>query len=219
VLIAEHQTGGPGRFERSWEDVPGASVAMSVLLKPEAPLERWGWLSLVAGMSVCAALRRIAGIPASEPGSTSRIGLKWPNDVLVNGKKICGVLAQAAPPAVVLGIGLNVAQRADQLPVLTATSMLEAGLPTDREQIAAMVLDELARLCGQWASGSDLRSEYRQLSSTLGTPVRIDTDGQLLSGLAVDIAEDGELIVEIDGSPRRFAAGDVTHLRPNGGQR
>lgn len=102
VLVAEHQRSGRGRFTRSWEAPPGAAIAISVLLRPSLtiPLERWTWLPLLAGLAVADALVQVAGVPAR---------LKWPNDVLIEDRKVCGILVERVGDAAVIGMGINTA--------------------------------------------------------------------------------------------------------------
>ena len=110
---------------------------MSVLLRPPFPREAWGWLPLLAGLAVVTPLARLSGL---------ELGLKWPNDVLVGDRKLAGLLAEVVDDAVVVGLGLNVSLRADELPVPTATSLaIEASEVTDREPVLRAVLRDLAR--------------------------------------------------------------------------
>ena len=133
VLATEEQTAGRGRMGRSWVSQPGAALTFSVLLRPDpVPGERRGWLPLLAGVAVARAVRAVSGLPAT---------LKWPNDVLITGKKLAGILAeQAADGAVVIGIGINVATQADALPSgaggLRATSIaIEGGREVGRGRL------------------------------------------------------------------------------------
>ena len=149
VLVADHQTEGRGRTDRQWHTPPGTALTASILLRPQVPAERLSWLTLLAGLATVRALRTLA------PRESGRIGLKWPNDVLVDGaaeevegwgthRKVAGILAEliaalpSAPPgrdgrgdlpAVVVGIGINLRQQATELPVPWATSLELAGIP------------------------------------------------------------------------------------------
>ena len=214
VLVAEHQTGGRGRFERTWLDTPGTAISMSVLVHPRRKPTDWGWLSLLTGLSVALGLRTLADAPA-------RVQLKWPNDVLLDDRKICGVLCETAPgpgPAAVLGMGINVSMSDEELPVPTATSLLLAGLPTDKDAVIGAVLVELGRLLGRWEAGEDLRPDYQAACSTIGRRVRLQWDAEhdsaaMVSGVAVGVDTTGGLLVDDGSSVRSFAAGDVIHLR------
>jgi BirA family biotin operon repressor/biotin-[acetyl-CoA-carboxylase] ligase len=146
VLAAETQTAGRGRLGRSWSSPPRAALVFSVLLRPVtvAPAAR-AWLPLLTGIAVAAALRAEAGAAAT---------LKWPNDVLVDGRKIAGILAEAHGDAVVAGVGLNVTLTRAELPVPTATSLLlENAACLDRGRLLAAVLTELASRYTAWAAG------------------------------------------------------------------
>lgn len=144
VAATDHQTEGRGRLGRSWEDVPRRSILMSVLLRPDAPMPLWPELSLVAGQAVADALRS-AGVEAS---------LRHPNDVVVGGRKLVGVLPEASPGRVVLGIGVNVNHTADELPRETAkppTSLrLELGHEVERAPLLTEILVRLELGYGAW---------------------------------------------------------------------
>src|SRR5215468_535735 len=139
VVVAERQTSGRGRMGRQWESPARAGLMFSVLLRPAAdtPVSRYGWLPLLAGVAVVEAVRRLGEVDAV---------LKWPNDVLIDGRKCAGILAESVPDrGVVLGIGLNVTMREDELPVPEATSLALAGSAcTDRDPLLRALLRELA---------------------------------------------------------------------------
>ena len=145
VAVTDHQTEGRGRLGRDWEDVPGTALLVSVLLHPRVASERLPELSPAAGRAVAAAVAAVTGLEA---------GVKFPNDVLVGGRKTAGVLAEAAEGRVVLGIGVNVNQTAEQLPAetrLPATSLrLETGRRTDRAELLVAILEELERGYDAW---------------------------------------------------------------------
>ena len=147
TVATDHQTEGRGRLGRSWEDAPGRAILMSVLLRPPAPTPLWPELSLVAGEAVAAALRAETGIDAS---------LRHPNDVVIAGRKLAGVLPEASRGRVVLGIGVNVNQSSDELPAETvkpATSLLlELGRELERAPLLAAILRELEHGYDSWAS-------------------------------------------------------------------
>ena len=147
VVATDHQTAGRGRLGRVWEDVPGRSILMSILLRPRTPMPLWPELSLVAGEAVARALRTETGLAAS---------LRHPNDVVVAGRKLVGVLPEASSGRVVLGIGVNVNQTADELPVDTAkppTSLrVELGRELERGPLVAAILFELELGYDAWAA-------------------------------------------------------------------
>jgi BirA family biotin operon repressor/biotin-[acetyl-CoA-carboxylase] ligase len=211
---------------------PRAGLTFSVLLRPrDVPPGRRGWLPLLAGLAVADAVHPVIG----------PVELKWPNDVLARpanepgpgpgadpgpghgAAKLCGILAEAAADAVVVGIGLNVSTEAAELPPAThATSLALLGRPdAEREPLLAGILDGLERRYLAWrdAAGDPdrcgLRADYTQACGTLGRQVRVELPGgQPLSGLAVGVDPDGRLLVRVpEGSDVPVAAGDVVHLR------
>jgi BirA family biotin operon repressor/biotin-[acetyl-CoA-carboxylase] ligase len=201
VVVAEAQTAGRGRLDRSWVSPPRAGLTFSVLLRPDLPPAQWPWLPLWTGLAVANALRDRAGVDAV---------LKWPNDVLVDGRKMCGVLAEVAEPgAVVLGIGLNVTTAQEELPHEQATSLRLAGARvTDRDTLLRAVLRSLTAVLADAAAA---RSAYRDRCSTLGRAVRVELPaGRVAEGVAEAVDEDGRLVV--DG--KAYGVGDVVHLRP-----
>jgi BirA family biotin operon repressor/biotin-[acetyl-CoA-carboxylase] ligase len=147
TVVTDHQTHGRGRLGRIWEDTPGRSILMSVLLRPRPPMPLWPELSLIAGEAVARALRSETGIDAS---------LRHPNDVVVAGRKLVGVLPEARTGRVVLGIGVNVNQPADELPTETAkppTSVrVELGREIERAPLLAAILAELELGYDTWAA-------------------------------------------------------------------
>ena len=147
IIVADHQTQGRGRLGRGWHDAAGRSILMSVLLRPRPPMPLWPELSLVAGEAVARALREETGIDAT---------LRHPNDVVVAGRKLVGVLPEARTGRVVLGIGVNVNQTAGELPTDTAkppTSLrVELGREVERAPLLAAILAELERGYDAWAA-------------------------------------------------------------------
>jgi BirA family biotin operon repressor/biotin-[acetyl-CoA-carboxylase] ligase len=223
VLIAEEQTAGQGRRGRTWVSPPGSGIYLSVLFRPVGVAPgRLPWLTLIAGI----ALARLAESLGAEAV------LKWPNDLLLGPDrgKGAGVLAQIVPgasPAVVLGIGLNVAPLpADVEPApggLQPTSLADAGATVlDRTELAARLLTQLDEIERTWRdAGGDpfatgLYDEYRSRCATLGQQVRVElSGGAQLVGTGAHLGPDGTLVVLADdGSDHAISAGDVVHLRP-----
>lgn len=218
VLIAERQTAGRGRLGRSWQAPARSAVTMSVLVRPAGvPAAGWSWLPLLAGLGVAVAVRSASRLPTA---------LKWPNDVLVRGRKLAGVLVERVeagplPPAAVLGMGLNVSLTRAELPVATATSLaLEGVAATDREAIVVAILDRVSAALATWeaARGSaedGLRPAYVEACETLGRRVRVELPGgSVCEGDAVGVDEHGRLLVRDGARVAAFAAGDVVHLGP-----
>lgn len=208
VRVAGHQRTGRGRFDRVWLDEPGRSVAMSMLVRPTRPFHEWGWLSLLAGMAVADGIRRSSGV------GTDRVSLKWPNDALVDGRKVCGILSETDGRSATIGLGINVAMATGQLPVEHATSLLLAGLNTDTSSVVAAVLASLDEHYQAWQRTGDLRDAYTTSSDTIGRQVRVILGpNEVIEGRAVGIDVTGALLVDVAGVVHSFAAGDVVHLR------
>ncbi|MEU5208109.1 biotin--[acetyl-CoA-carboxylase] ligase [Streptomyces sp. NPDC020742] len=218
ILVAEEQSAGRGRLDRTWSAPPRSGLFFSVFLTPRVPVERWGWLPLLAGVATATALARTAGVDTA---------LKWPNDVLVTvdgaERKTGGILAERAGDGVVIGIGLNVSLTAEELPVPAAGSLALAGArTTDRDPLLRAVLRSLERWYGEWQTAdgdpaaSGLQEAYAAGCATLGREVRAELPGDAhLTGEAVAIDGDGRLVLATgEGVQRPVGAGDIIHLRP-----
>jgi BirA family biotin operon repressor/biotin-[acetyl-CoA-carboxylase] ligase len=234
VVVADHQTAGRGRLGRAWEAPPGASLLVSVLLRPPASV--LDAVTPAAGVAMAEAVAEVAGVDAR---------LKWPNDLVVDvgggvERKLSGMLSEADWPAgssasaghaapgpntrvaVVVGIGVNVDWPADVpaelADVMTACNHVTGRAP-DRRALLDRFLEGLGssyrRLVAHPEDRGWLLDAYRSRSATLGRRVRIDTGADELEGIAVDLDGSGRLVVEPDGGgPRRtIAVGDVVHLR------
>ena len=212
VLVAESQTAGRGRLDRAWTAPPRTGLTFSVLLRPEFSPMRWSWLPLMTAVAVAQPLARLSGLD---------VRLKWPNDVLVGEQKLAGILAERVDDAVVVGVGLNVLQRADELPVDSATSLALAGSEiVDRDPVLRAVLRSMARgyddlrRAGGDPERSGLRPAYVGLCSTLGRLVHVDLPGgRVVAGRAVDVDADGRLVVHTPAGDEAVGAGDVVHVR------
>ncbi|MFH5880474.1 biotin--[acetyl-CoA-carboxylase] ligase [Arthrobacter sp. NA-172] len=230
VLTAEHQTAARGRLDRHWESPARSAISVSIVLRPvnsrglPVPTQSYSWLSLLGALALRETLLETAGLPAE---------IKWPNDVLVRGKKIAGILAQMGPmgdgsvPAVILGTGLNVTLSEDELPVPTATSLLlEGATTTDRTVILRNYLSRFAALYRSFcnadgdptaglAGGSSLHKRVEAVMITLGREVKAHLPGDHeLVGHASRLDEYGSLlVVDHGGREHVVTAGDVVHLR------
>ncbi|MFD4557108.1 biotin--[acetyl-CoA-carboxylase] ligase [Streptomyces sp. NPDC058469] len=220
VLVAEEQTSGRGRLDRQWTAPARSGLFFSVLLEPrDVPVARWGWLPLLTGVAVATGLSRSAGVDTA---------LKWPNDLLVTvggeERKAGGILAErAGDDAVIVGVGINVTLREDELPVPQAASLALAGaVTTDRDPLLRAVLRSLEHWYDKWrAAGGDpaasgLQETYAAGCSTLGRVVRAELPGdRSITGEAVAIDGDGRLVLATeDGVQEPVGAGDIVHLRP-----
>ena len=205
VAVAEHQTGGRGRAGRGWDDHAGRSVLVSILLRPPygSGLPQ---LSLVAGLAVATAIEVVTALPVT---------IKWPNDVLIGGRKTAGVLIEGDGDAVVCGIGVNVAQTIEELPATTrrpATSLrVETGVTPDRATLLAALLDELARHYDTWRHegldpllpGLEGRNALRGARARAGVIV----------GMVGRIGSDGRIALESDdGAQHEIASGELELL-------
>lgn len=199
AVIAETQTQGRGRRGRVWKDAPGASLLLSVVVRTSLPAARLPTLSIAAGVAVAEALRAVSGLDAR---------LKWPNDVLVGGRKIAGVLLERHGDVVILGIGINVTPEAVPAELAAqATSIASEGATPDREALLAAVLETVAgwRTRLERDGFEPLRARWTALAGMLGR--RIAVDG--IVGTAAGLDADGALLVETDAGPARVLAGDV----------
>ena len=236
VVVAEAQTAGRGRLGRSWTAPPRSGLFLSILLRPEVPAARWGWLPLLAGVAARSAVNRVAELD---------VALKWPNDLILPvpagegavedggygaGRKLGGILAEqggetgpdAAGPYVVVGIGINITLRADELPAPHASSLALAGATvTDRDTLLRVLLRTFGSWYADWAGAdgdaerSGLSAAYRAACATLDRPVRAELPGgTVVSGHATDLDADGRLVIRTsDGALTPIGAGDVVHLR------
>ncbi|MFI0875692.1 biotin--[acetyl-CoA-carboxylase] ligase [Streptomyces sp. CS149] len=218
VVVAEEQTAGRGRLERSWTAPPRSGLFFSVYLEPgDIPVERWGWVPLLAGVAAATGLAKSAGVDMS---------LKWPNDLLVSvegeERKTGGILGEFAGDGIVVGLGINVSLRADELPAPTAGSLALAGaVSADRETLLRAVLRSMEHWYGAWkaaggdAAASGLQAAYAAGCATLDRTVRAELPGGAsLVGEAVAIDGDGRLVLSTeDGLQQPVSAGDIVHLR------
>ena len=220
VLVTDTQTEGRGRLGRTWSAPAGTSMAASVLLDvvagPRAVSpDRWGWIPLLAGAAMTLTLRDVVA-------DSARVSLKWPNDVLIDNRKVCGILSELTPGGIVVGSGVNLTMAEHELPTETATSLVVAGARTvELDEILAGYLSHLAPFVTSLATASDdalrsLTDIVRGLCSTLDATVRVDVPGKpAVSGRAIEIDDRGRLVVEMSKNRPHLvvAAGDVTHVR------
>jgi BirA family biotin operon repressor/biotin-[acetyl-CoA-carboxylase] ligase len=213
VIVADHQTAGRGRLDRTWSAEPGTSLLVSVLLRPPLPISEVPVVLMAAGLAASDAVESAAGF---------RPQLKWPNDLVAGDRKLAGLLTESAPgevTAVILGLGVNVTATAYPPELAeTATSCDEqAQRPVDRTELLVAFLTALeARYSAVLVKGGrDTTMEaYRADSATIGRRVRVELPTGALEGTAARVAWNGQLIVVDDnGGQHVVNAGDVIHLR------
>jgi BirA family biotin operon repressor/biotin-[acetyl-CoA-carboxylase] ligase len=213
VLVADVQTAGRGRRGRSWTAPPGTSLAVSMGLRPALPRPHWSLLPLAAGSAVLAACR--AAIPDVDPG---RLGLKWPNDLQVDGIKAAGILVEAGDDVAVVGVGVDVDWRGVARPDgLVCTSLAEvAGRAVDRWALLDRLVTGLAAAVRQAeVDPTGVVRRYVPGCATLGGAVIAHRDPPV-TGTAVGLTAEGHLRIRgADGREVVLAAGDVEHLRPD----
>ncbi|GGX99340.1 biotin--[acetyl-CoA-carboxylase] ligase [Vogesella alkaliphila] len=206
VLAAERQTAGRGRLGRRWQMRLGAGLTFSLLWRFDRGLSGLAGLSLVVGIAIVRALREF-GVP---------VALKWPNDVLLDGRKLAGILIELSgdalgPAAVVIGIGLNVASpgEVDQ-PV---ANLADAGCKVGRNALLAALLNQLAEVLAQFDRDgfAAFRDEWHQLAAFIGQPVRLSfSHGEPADGVAVGVDDSGALLVDGTAGRRVFHVGEVS---------
>ncbi|MCX6093826.1 MAG: biotin--[acetyl-CoA-carboxylase] ligase [Candidatus Bipolaricaulota bacterium] len=190
VVVADEQTAGRGRFGRSWTSPSGGLYA--TFLVSRAP-----GIALFAGVATARALERL-GVA---------VGLKWPNDVLVDGKKLAGILIEADRDLALVGVGLNI----DEPSVEGATSLRRIGVDARRGDLLLALLDEI----NTPADPGDVLAAYRARSATIGRRVKVlGRAGELVEGRAVDIDVEGRLVVETGAGTLHVSSGDCVHLEP-----
>lgn len=221
VVIADSQTGGRGRRGRTWLSPPGKNLYMSVIVRPALSPRDATLLTLMTAVAATAAMRTRTHLPVS---------IKWPNDLMVRGKKLGGILTEIKADMdrifhAVIGIGININLEHDDMPddiKDTATSVsIEAGAPRMRTPFAVELLEELDRWYGLLVreGRGPITAAWRRMSSTIGRAVRVVLNDEVLTGIAEDIDEEGMLLVREDTGGeappalRKISAGDITILR------
>jgi BirA family biotin operon repressor/biotin-[acetyl-CoA-carboxylase] ligase len=204
AVVAEHQTAGRGRRGRRWLDEPGASLLVSVVLRPHARAAELPLLSYVAAVAAAEALGQVTGLP---------VRLAWPNDLLVRGRKVGGILLEsrvsAGGPLVVMGVGINLRQRSfpPELCARATSVVLEAGRTADGEVLLAALLDALGRWRRRWETEGfePVRQRWLALSDTVVRPVAVEGT----EGVATGLDPAGALVVSTPHGLRRVVAGPL----------
>ncbi len=212
VLIADRQSAGKGRLGRSWASPAGVNLYASVLLRPPLPPHRAAQLTFFPAVAVARAITEVSGLSAR---------VKWPNDILLGGRKVAGLLNEMRAEAerihfIVLGIGVNLNMRRDQFPSdlrYPATSVaLETGSPVNRLAFTRALLRHLDRLYDDYLlrGVAPVLREWESLCDLMGEKVAVDLSGRSLVGTATGLDDDGALLLRLsDGRVERVLAGDV----------
>jgi len=201
VIVAEFQSAGRGRLTRTFDAPKSSALLFSLYIEPQRNRDDWGWIPLIAGVSVAQIL------------SQFNAQVKWPNDILINNKKVAGLITEVIGDGVVIGIGINVAMQPSELPVPTATSIfIEGGQSLTRNQLLPDLLKIFETNFMNWDCGSDeIKATYSQKSATIGRKVRVEyPDGQIESAIATTISARGELVLDTGA---HVQAADIVHLR------
>jgi len=201
VIVAEFQSAGRGRLTRTFDAPKSSALLFSLYIEPQRNRDDWGWIPLIAGVSVAQIL------------SQFNAQVKWPNDILINNKKVAGLITEVIGDGVVIGIGINVAMQPSELPVPTATSIfIEGGQSLTRNQLLPDLLKIFETNFMNWDCGSDeIKATYSQMSATIGRKVRVEyPDGQIESAIAASISARGELVLDTGA---HVQAADIVHLR------
>lgn len=213
VVFSEEQTGGRGRFGRKWFSPPGKGIWMSVLLRPEVPLHHTPQLTLLTGVAVCRAVRACTGAEA---------GIKWPNDLLINGRKMCGILLESAVEDhqvryCIAGIGVDAnfgrEDYPEDLKQIATSIQIETGQMVDRTELAAAILTELESLyfLYQKEGFGVIASLWEALSVSLNRKIIVTNPHGVVEGTAVGLDPSGALIVETPNGERELiVSGEVT---------
>jgi BirA family biotin operon repressor/biotin-[acetyl-CoA-carboxylase] ligase len=214
VVTAEEQLSGRGRMGRKWVVPRATSLQLSILLRPPLEPRHASRLVPMAGLALARALEREYNV---------RPALKWPNDVLLDGKKVAGILAESSIRGdtlvyVVLGVGVNVNYTMRAFPEFApfATTLQDVlGHAVERSSLERVLLAELDSYYARICRGESLLEEYRARLEMLGQPIRVTSHGEILEGIARDIDADGALILDVGDTQVKLVAGDVTILKGN----
>jgi len=203
LIAAEFQSAGRGRLDRNFEAASASALLFSFYIKPKRSRTDWGFIGLLAALTMQQVISE---------DNPAKVWLKWPNDILIGDKKVAGLLAQATDDGVIIGIGMNVAMTAEELPVASATSLAIAGSDKlDRNLILSDFLNRFQSNFKEWDEGADFIDKYSEVCATLGLQVQIEVAGrENRTGKALSIIKHGALALE-DGF--EVNVGDVVHLR------
>ena len=214
VVIADEQTGGRGRLGRHWVSTKGKGIWMTIMLRPDILPSDGPKLAIAAALAVANAIRNCCQLNAE---------IKWPNDIVAGGKKLCGILTEMSAEAdeikyIVIGIGINANMDNDdfgeEISSIATSVSIERGMPVSRKALAASVMfefEQLYRVFIRSGSINDFLKDYKSKSAVLGKEIRLINKKEEITGIAVDISEEGHLVVRLaDGSLREIMSGEVS---------
>ncbi len=213
VIIAEYQTAGRGRLGRIWQSEPGNNVLFSVIIRPKLEINKIGLLPFFAAVGAAQALETVTG---------TRFECKWPNDILLNGKKCCGILLESSfqhnvLDYAVIGIGVNVNQKTfDGDLINRATSLSqEFGREFDRREVFHHIMKSLELLYSEVKNGNFMSTlnEWKSRTTIFGNQVAINQAGERLHGRAIALSADGGLVIETPEGRKICYAGDVVFTK------
>lgn len=217
AVIAEEQTAGKGRLGRKWVTPKSAAIAMSLVLRPQINPEDAPGITLTMGLAVCRAIKSLLNIDAE---------IKWPNDIVIGGKKVCGILTEMSADVdrinyVIVGVGINVNvyEFPDDIRKIATSLCIEAGATVSRKDVLSAILLEFERLYDIFNKTrlNEIIDSYKKYSATLGKTVRVNSVAESFEGQAIDITQDGVLLVRCaNGEIKRVLSGDVSVRGLNG---
>jgi len=212
VVIAEYQTKGRGRLGRKWVSPKGKGAYLSIILRPDILPREISVITLLSSLAIAKAIREALDLPSF---------IKWPNDVLIEGRKICGILTELNGEQdkinfVIIGVGININTKKELLPEGASSLSIEKGKDISRVDFTKTLFKSFDRYYKIFNEGkiSEIIREYKELSSVLNTDIQVNSHNQLVTGHAIDIDEEGALILRMDsGLHERVLSGDVAMLR------
>jgi BirA family biotin operon repressor/biotin-[acetyl-CoA-carboxylase] ligase len=214
IVMARQQTAGRGRQGRVWVTPPDAGIAFSVILRPTIPLTRLPLVTLATGTAVARAIESSVGV---------RVGLKWVNDLVLGGRKLGGILAEMPSQALIIGIGINLRFREDDVPdeLKDKIEWLErvVGKPVDPNLVVLALTHRLEKAYQALLAGKieEIVSDWKSYSVTIGQDIESQNGGQTIRGRAIDITTSGALVVELeDGSTTELHAGEISIRKQDG---
>ncbi|WP_211744977.1 biotin--[acetyl-CoA-carboxylase] ligase [Paenibacillus sp. Marseille-Q4541] len=217
LVVADMQTNGRGRQGKNWFSPAGKGIWMSLILRPELPIRYMPQLTLLTGVAVCSAIRNVTGVEA---------GLKWPNDILVDGRKVCGILLESATEdnkvrycIAGIGIDVNLSEQdyPEELSSIATSLKIESGSMISRSKLIGEVMNELEARYEQYEKEgfAPILKEWEALSASLGKQVRTETPNLVIEGKAIGLSDSGGLIVLTkEGKKSTIFSGEVEILQP-----